>query len=170
MATQGVRTLPAQERKGGQIRKGRVQGQTLPSAHHLCRPAQILHTVKKEPIKATGIRLFVLFQKTRAYQHVIMCCIISIKLRWFPLMPGKDFIKAIELLLLEGYSLWVVLYFILLNGKKGLPQTFLWLYWCLLSSGSSFGMPFTERSCDTISGYFKTKNQILVNKPVSVMF
>lgn len=114
----GLRTLPAQEGKGSQIRKGRLQGQILPSVHHLRRPAQMLHTVKKEPMKATEIRLFALFQKTRASQHCIMCCIISIKLRWFPLMPGRNFIKAIELLLLEGYSQWVVLYFILFNGKN----------------------------------------------------
>lgn len=118
MATQGLRTLPAQEGKGGQIRKGRLQEQILPFVHHLHRPAQMLHTIKKEPIKSTEIRLFVLFQKTRAYQHCIMRCIISIKLRWFPLMPGRNSIKAIELLLLEGYSQWVVLCFILFNGKK----------------------------------------------------
>lgn len=72
MATQGLRTLPAQEGKGGQIRKGRLQGQILPSVHHLHRPAQMLHTVKKEPMKATEIRLFALFQKTRASQHCVL--------------------------------------------------------------------------------------------------
>ena len=117
MATQGLRTLPAQEGKGGRIRKGRLQGHILPSVHHLRRPPQMLHTIKKEPIESTEIRLFALFQQTSisTLHHVLH---YFYKLRWFPLMPGRNFIKAIELLLLEGYSQWVVLCFILFNGKK----------------------------------------------------
>lgn len=84
-------------------------------------------------------------------------------------MPGRNFIEAIELLLLEDYSQWVIFFFILFHGKQGLSQASLWLvYRYLLSSGSSCGMSFTKQSRDTISGYIKTKIQI--NEPALVMF
>ena len=169
MGAQGVRALPAQEEKVCQIRKGKPQGWILPSAHLFHRPAQITPQSWKEPIRATEIRFFVLLQKTTAYQPCIMRCIISIKLSWFPLMPGRNFIKAIELLLLEDYSQWIIFFFILFNGKKGLSQALLWLvYRYLLCSGSGCGMSFTKQSHDTVSGYFKTKIQI--NESALVMF